>query len=344
MILKIKNKQVDFFNEFTLSLKFDSIASTFGFKFYFDPTNELHKDLIHVGHYHKCTLEHNGELLLTGYLVNQSAVDSSKKDWVTISGYSLPGVLEDCEIPPDIYPLQSDGLTLNEIAKKILDRFKLKYIVDSKIASKMNAKIKESTASDSQKCASYLSELASQRGIVVSHNRNGEVLFYVARTKLKPFMTFGSGIPGVEYKLSFSGQPIHSHITVMKEADDEGGNAGESTIVNPFVVGLYRPTVKVQTSGTDIDTETAARAALSEELKNIKLTISIDRWEDVNGKIIKPNQTIYVENAHVLIPKKSIWFVESVDFTGNSTDQRAVLTCVLPEVYNFETPVNIFEQ
>lgn len=343
MILKIKNKKVDFFNGFTLSLRFDSIASTFSFTFFFNPENKIHQELIHVGHYHKCTIEHNDELLLTGYLVNQTAIDSSVKGLVSISGYSLPGVLEDCPIPPSIYPLQSDGLTLNQIAKKILDKFGLKYIVSSEVASKMNSVLKESTASATQSAASYLTELASQKGIIVSHNRNGEVLFYKARTKLKPFMNFGKGIPGTDYNLNYSGQGIHSHITVMKQADEDGGNAGESTIVNPFVVGLYRPTVKIQTSGDDIDTDTAARVALSEELKGIKLVIKTDRWEDSNGKILKPNQTISVENADILIPTKSVWFVEGIDFVGNSKEATASLDCCLPEVYDLSDPVNIFE-
>jgi prophage tail gpP-like protein len=344
MILKIKNKKVDFFNRFTLGLKFDAIASSFSFTFYFDPENQLHKDLIHVGHFHHCSVEHNGETLVTGYLVNQTAIDTSKKGLVSISGYSYGGNLEDSKIPTSIYPLQSDGLTLKEIATKLLNPFNLKFQIDPDVKNKMDQVYNVVTAEASQSVSSYLQELASQKGIVVTNLPNGDVYFTKAKTKLEPFMNFGKGLPGVEYNLTFSGQGLHSEITVMKQADEDGGNAGQSTVKNPFVIGIFRPEIRIQTAGTDIDTATAARVALSEELKSIKLTIATDRWEDINGKVFKPNQIISVTNADILIPHKMNWFIESIDFEGDPEKEVAFLHCVLPEVYNLETPKNYFEE
>jgi prophage tail gpP-like protein len=127
MILKIndrfKNRTVDFFNEFTLNLVHDSVGSTFGFSFYFDPNNPEHKELACVSHYHEVQLEHNNELLLTGYLTSQRFKHSAVKELASFGGYSLPGVLDDCEIPTSLYPLQSDGLTLKEIAEKLIKPF-----------------------------------------------------------------------------------------------------------------------------------------------------------------------------------------------------------------------------
>lgn len=344
MELKIKGKKVDFFNQFQMSLKFDAIASSFSFLFYYNPENELHKDLIHVGHFHHCTIDHNGETLITGYLVSQTAVDKSTRQLVQLSGYSYGGNLEDSKIPPSIYPLQSDGLTLKEITTKLLNPFGLKFEIDSEVNSKMNQAYSKVTAEATQSVASYLQELASQKGIIVSHLPNGKIYFTKAKTKMKPILDFGSGIPNTEITLNYSGQGLHSEITVMKQADEDGGNAGQSTVKNPFVIGIYRPEIRIQTAGTDIDTTTAARTALSDELKNIKLTIATDRWEDSNGKILKPNQIISVQNPNALMPNKMNWFIESVDLIGDSEKTTAVLNCVLPEVYNFSTPVNKFEQ
>jgi len=344
MILKIKNKKVGFFNSFTLGLKFDAIGSSFSFTFYFDPENDLHRDLIHVGHFHHCTVEHNGEVLVTGYLVNQTAIDKSVKQLVSISGYSYGGNLEDSKIPSSIYPLQSDGLSLKEIATKLLSPFGLKFQVDPSVQNKMNQVYSTVTAEPTQSVASYLQELASQKGIIVSHLSNGDIYFTKAKTKQKPIIDFGTGIPGTDYNLTFPGQGLHSHITVMKQADEDGGNAGQSTIKNPFVIGIYRPDIKIQSAGTDIDTVTAARVALSDELKNIKLTIVTDRWEDINGKVLKPNQIIAVQNRDILIPHKMNWFIESIDLEGNTNKYVSTLHCVLPEVYNLENPVNYFEE
>ncbi|NBR25516.1 MAG: hypothetical protein EBU08_17415, partial [Micrococcales bacterium] len=58
-------------------------------------------------------------------------------------------------------------------------------------------------------------------------------------------------------------QGIHSAITLMKQADSDGGNAGEVTVYNPYSPIVFRPTVATQGSGDDNDTTTAARAELA---------------------------------------------------------------------------------
>lgn len=346
MILKINdritNRKVEFFNNFNLKLQSDSVASTFSFNFYFDPKNPEHKEMACVSHYHIATLEHNGELLLTGYILSQTFTNSNTKQLCAIGGYSLPGFLEDCEIPTSLYPLQSDSLTLRQIAQKLIQPFGLKMVVDSSVAAKMDAVYDTSTASEQQTIKSYLTELTAQKNILLTHNQYGNLVFTSAKTKQKPILHFENGVIGTTMGLSFNGQAMHSHITVQKQSDIDGGNAGESTITNPYVPFVYRPKVKTQSSGTDIDTDLVARQLLAAELKNLRLTIVTDRWE-LNGKILKPGSIISVMNPECYIYKKTLWFIESIDFVGDNKSVTATLNCVLPEVYNGEIPVSIFK-
>jgi prophage tail gpP-like protein len=347
MILKIndriRNRKVEFFNSFNISLRYDSIASTFSFNFLFNPENKEHKEMACLSHYHLATLEHNGELLLTGYILSQVFNNSSKKEMCGFAGYSLPGVLEDCEIPPSLYPLQSDNLSLSEIASKLIQPFKLKMVVDPAVSSKMNAVFEKTTAKETQTIKSYLTELAAQKNILVSHNEKGELLFTQAKTKQNPILNFeDGGVPFTKMTLSFNGQAMHSDITVIKQADSDGGNAGEATIKNPYVPFVFRPKVVTQNSGDDNDTEQAAKNILAAELKNLTLTIVTDRWE-LDGKMLKPNNIISVLNPEVYIYKKTNWFIEQIDYTGDQEKTVATLKCVLPEVYNGGTPKSIVE-
>jgi prophage tail gpP-like protein len=356
MILKIddtfRNRNVEFFNEFTLNLVHDSVGSSFGFNFYFDPNNPEHKELACPSHYHKMTLEHGGELLLTGRIISNKFKHSSKKELTEFSGYSLPGVFEDCEIPTNLYPLQSDGLSLAQIAKKLCDPFKIGIAIDPIVAGKMNKPFKSSAASESQTIKAYLTELASQKKITITHNEKGELLFTEPKTNDVPILRFNGTkgeslsdntmLTATSINMDFDGQQIHSHITLQKQASQDGGNAGESSIRNPYVIGsMYRPTTKSQSSGDDNDTTLATNQELSNELKNIKLTIEFDRW-DINKKIIKPNAIIEVFDPEIFIYKWTRWFVESVSFTGNNKEFRCTVNCVLPEVYSNEIPVSIF--
>lgn len=342
---RIRNRKVNFFNNFRLSLKYDAVGSAFSFSFYFNPDDIEHKEIMCIGHYHLCSVTHNGETLLTGYILSQGFKNPRTRDLVEISGYSLPGVLEDCEIPTSLYPLQADGLSLKQIASRLIQPFGLKMVVDSSVESAMNSTFSVTTAKESQNIKSYLTELAAQKNIVVSHTEKGELLFTKAKTKQNPILDFNvpaGGIPGTEFSLSFEGQQMHSHITVMKQADSDGGNAGEFTIRNPYVINsVFRPKVITQSSGTDNDSEKAAKTALAAELKGLKVTIQTDRWI-IDGKIIKPNTIISIKNPEIYLYNKSNWFVESIDYIGDNTKTTATLHCVLPEVYNMETPVYLF--
>ena len=346
MILKIddriRNRKVEFFNNFTLQLKYDSVASSFGFSFLYNPKKKEHVELGVIGHYHVGRLEHKGKLLVTGYILSNVFKDSDKKSLASFSGYSLPGVLEDSSIPVDLYPLQFDGLSLKEIAEKLVSKFDFNVVIDSSVRSKMNQVFDVSTANEKQSIKQYLAELASQKNIILSHDEKGNLLFTQAKLNIQPILNFDGGIPFSSMTLKFNGQPMHSHITVMKQASSDGGNAGESTIRNPYVPFVYRPKTLIQNSGDDNDTATTAKMALSEELKGLKLTIVTDRWE-VGDDVIRPNNIISVTNPEISLLKKTDWFIESVTLTGNEKKTTATLECVIPEVYNGNIPKYIFE-
>jgi prophage tail gpP-like protein len=342
---RIRNRKVEHFEAFTLSMRYDSVASAFSLSAYFNPANNEHKEMFCIGHYHKCTIEHNGELLLTGYLLSEDLTSSSKAESIQVAGYSLPGVIEDCQLP---YfnaggSLQNNNLTLREIATKYLSKFGLNMIVDNSVAEAMNRPYSQTTLKDTQTIKAYLTELASQRNVIISHDANGNVLFTKAKTEQNPILAYGEGTPFTKMSLKFNGQGMHSHITVVKQADsDGGGNAGEHTLQNPYVPYVYRPKVVEQDSGDDVETEQAAKNILASELKNLRLMIETDRWE-IGGGVIKPNNIITVINPDIYLYKKTRWFIEGVDFVGDSKKLTATLTCVLPEVYSGAKPHYIFE-
>lgn len=356
MNLKINHRlgvsDVKFFNGFTLNLKYDSVGSAFGFSFFFDPKNKEHAELACVSHFHEAIVQHNGKTILTGYILSQNFKSSSIKQMVQIGGYSKPGVLQDCKIPTSLYPLQTDGLTLKQITERLIKPFRLKLIVDDiarkdalqTVSQKANKAIPKSTAKESQEIMSYLAELTSQRNIVLSHTANGELLLTEAKTEQDPLFDIDGGtIPGTTVELNFNGTGIHSHITIIKQADSDGGNAGEYTIRNPYcpVTAVYRPDVITMTSGDDNTIQEAAAHALANELKNIVLTITTDRWE-IDGKLIEPNNIVTVKSPENFLYKKTRWFIEEVNLTGDEKSTTAVIKCVPPEVYNKKTPVNIF--
>lgn len=333
------------FNNFEFTLKFDSVGDTFGVKFYFDPKNKEHAELACVSHFHIAELEHNGERLITGYILSQNFDREPTKQLAELGGYSLPGVLEDCQIPPTNYPLQSDNLSLKEIIEKFIKDFRLKLKVDPSVAAAANKKIEKTAATNTQTIKSYFTELAVQRGIIITHDEMGNLLLTSAKTNLPPlFKLLKSGsIPGTKWGLRFNGQGIHSHIWIVKQASSKGGNAGQYLIRNPYcpVAAVFRPRVETMNSGDDISVEDFGKQILADELKNIQLVVETDRWE-IDGKIVRPNNVIKVNDPEVFLYKETTWFIESITYKGDEEKTVASYVCVPPEVYNKQTPKNIF--
>jgi prophage tail gpP-like protein len=337
-------KYFDFWNNFTLVLKYDAVGSVFSFDFLFDPSNQEHAELFAVSHFHEAIVEYNGETLVTGFILSQSFKSSRVKHLAKIGGYSKTGVLEDCEIPPSIYPLQTDGLTFAQIAKRICDKFKLEIEIDPAVASKMNKVIKTITVEETDNIKTVLTKIALQRKIIVTHNAKGNLFFTEAKTNSQPLFRVSDGMIGTEIELIFDGQKLHSDITVMKEVDSEGGNAGQETIENPFVpvAYTYRPKVVKQSSGDDSTLREFGMQVLKAELKEaIVLKITTDRWEILN-KMIKPDNTITVYSPENYIYKDTSFFIEEITFKGDQKSTTATLRCVLPTCYDSSEPVNVF--
>lgn len=135
-----------FFDEISLSLKFDSVTSTYSFKMFFDPNDAVMAELTAVSHIHECqifyvhdqpgmyaTKEMNGkpffeftpnELIITGFMLNQMTSNSAKPGFMEIGGYSKAGILGKCDFPKAAFPLQSDGLTFRQIInQKVIPYF-----------------------------------------------------------------------------------------------------------------------------------------------------------------------------------------------------------------------------
>lgn len=348
------------FENVEIQSKYDSVASTFAVSFLYDASNQNHAEIAGVSHYHEAIISYihedgSKELVLTGYILSQKFTTKAEIELVSIGGYSKCGVIEDCDIPPSVYPLEFEGLTFAQIARKIINPFAGKKGFSLIIGTgRANQDVKtpeeialekaadddeyeKSTAPESKNIKSYLTDLAKQKNIVLSHTRKGDLIISVANTESKPFLELDLDKPSfgvISATMMFNGQPMHSHITMIRQADDEGGNAAEFTIRNPLCPVVYRPKVEQLTSGDDITIEDSARNLLCEELKAITLTIEFSQIA-FNNKLIAINNIIVVKSRKNYLYKKVRWFIESVNISADASKQVATVTCVLPWTYNY---------
>lgn len=390
------------FSTGNVRLKYDSAASVFSFRGYFDPNNSRHKTVFRPGAYHRCKIMHQGVLLLTGTLLSPSFEDSAEKEWSDISGYSTPGILDDSCILnttdeiivneedqtakiPDA-SMEFTPMTLENIAKTVTAKYGIVVRIDDELTKDpvFNAPFsKLSNVKPEQSVTSYLDDLCRKKNVVMSHNRFGELV--LTRAKADKVVTsketkvvtasqdpsvrrfndritvteekvetdrailwdFDGGKSALKMKLAFNGQAMHRVIQVVKQIGAEASGASaqaDGSCLNPYVPfnsnGLrFKRVVQQQGDGTEL--QPTARMIVGDELKNIVLTIEVQGLT-LGGHVITPNQMITVKNPDLHLYKKSKWFIQEVELSVNKSEEKATLTCVLPECFNSEKIKNVF--
>jgi len=337
MRIKINGDFYEFFNKISIDFKLDSVASAFSFVGLFDTNNSKHRSIFKPLSYNNVEIfDNNNNLVLTGVIVNTNLSSKKTRDLQVLSGYSKPGVLEDSSIPYSSYPLEKINVSLSDIADILLKDFNINYLVDSTVSNEMSLVYKKTVAQPSESVKDYLSKLAAQRNIVISHNEKGDLVFFRpnvnARSKL--FLTRENSI---SMNISVKGQSFHSEISVIRQPGKNNPSLSPvDTIRNPLVLSR-RVKVNVLSSGTESETKRAADNILAAELKNISFSISLNRIED-----LKCGDIVEVQNPEIYLYDRTRLMISSIKIQENDKASTMQLNLVLPETFTGEIPKNIF--
>jgi len=339
MKIKIENKFFNHFSNLTLKFNLDTFASVFSFDARFDPDNVEHQKIFKPLTYPKIEIFSNDmDLLLTGNVVNNSFTSTKTPQLVSFSGYSKSGILEDVTIPDSVYPLEKNNQSLSEISAQLLKPFGISQLIESNVANKMNLVYEKAVAQPSQSVASFLTQLASQRNIVIGHTKKGDVYYFKAFIGSKPVRSYDSSNL-LSSKMAINGRSFHSDITVRRQPSDE--NEGVSTldsVRNPNVRQI-RSVCKVLSSGTDTSTIEAARNALAAELRGISLTLILPK---IDFKLLC-GQVIEFQNKELFIYKRQKFIVNEINYKEDSLGDTMSINCLTPEAFTGGTPTNIFD-
>lgn len=344
---RYKPRRISNFTKFTLGLSFDSISDSFGFAWLFDEKNYEHKELLCVSHFHPCQVYYNGELIINGNIINNEFEDSTNPSLVQIGGYSRPGILENSCVSIGNYPLQTKGLSIERVAKKLCDPFHVTVKIDDSVKSKMQTIVEDDNIQPTDTIKSYLQKITEVKRIVMTHNADGDLVFTEANTKSEPVRVFDNrngSYPATGFKMSFKGEGMHRFITVTQQASGSGTKGGQYTIRNPFVINTYPKDITItSSSGISDDMKSAARQELAKELQNITLSFDIYDWK-IGDNLIQPGQIVTVYDEKLYLYLKVNWFIQSVSYNADENGVTCSVSCVLPEVYNQDDVVNIFKE
>jgi prophage tail gpP-like protein len=339
MKIKIENKFFNHFSNLTLKFNLDTFASVFSFDARFDPFNVEHQKIFKPLTYPKIEIFSNDmDLLLTGNIVNNDFTSTKTPQLVSFSGYTKSGILEDVTIPDSVYPLEKNNQSLSEISSQLLKPFEIGQLIERNVSNEMNLVYEKAVAQPTQSVASFLTQLASQRNIVIGHTKKGDVYYFKAFIGSKPVKSYDESNL-LSSKMAINGRAFHSDITVRRQPSDE--NVGVSTVdgvKNPNVEQI-RSVCKVLSSGDDTSTIEAAQNVLAAELRGIQLGLELPKIDTS----ILCGQIIEFINPELFIYKKQKFVINEIIYKEDSEADTMTVNCLTPEAFTGGIPTNIFE-
>jgi len=370
MIVKINGQQYKYFNDCSIQTTLASVASTFAFSGTFDINNPVHKKLFKPLQYYRVQFfdedranTPNGGLLSTGTVVSHKFASKAAPQNVMLSGYSISGILEDCQLPPSAYPLEFTNQSLGQIGTKICKLLGINLIVYDIVKKECAQIIPRTVIKPDETLKNFLSKVAFQKNVIISHDIYGNIIMFKPDVKAAAKLSLNqTNCDSME--LEINGQELHSDITCIRQPDV--GEVGDNPFQNNYdnlpsfesfgssrkrksfkigtidntpdlLIGLFRPRVEVLTKGTFYNTLTASQNLMAAELQAIKVTFTLPYWPPVSiGDIVE------IINPEIYINTLTRMVIESTNISENNEKKVFIGTLVLPETFTGEQPKNIF--
>jgi prophage tail gpP-like protein len=277
-----------------------------------------------------------GALHFTGTLVNTTARGVAGGATIDVSGYGYPGVLNDCTAPISAFPVELNGLNLQQIANEICGY----YDVGVTFEADPGATFRRVKLKPEQTLLSFLGELAKQRNLIVTDNPTGEIVFMRPTSTGSPVAVLRQGEQPL---LSVSQnaqnpQRYFSHVTAIKTTKLGSRGAGY-TVTNPLGSGWFRANNFVMRNGRKSDAKVAAEARFGRMLANtVTYTADVATWRDPSGALWRPNTTVKIQYPDAMVYDDYEFLIRDVTFEQNAFSEVARLNLVLPGSFTGEAP------
>lgn len=300
----------------------------------FDADLSGFKDAFRPFSYKRIEVLIGGDPLFTGTMVNVTPVLENDKSIVSISGYSLPGVLNDCTPPSSSFPLEFNGQGLSEIAATLAAPFSISVEFDAD----QGAIFDERAAIDpEERVLSFLIKLAKQRELIISSTERGVLLFQQSSNVGIPVAMLEQGEPPLLSVVPFfSPQDYYSHLTGIKPVS-VGTEGTQFTVKNSRLLGVVRPITFDVPDTNDAAVEDAVSAKAGRMFGNMAAYSGrVATLRDPQGDLWKPNTTVRLHAPDAMIYDPYDFIIRSVDFNIDAVARTATLNLVIPGSFSGE--------
>ena len=245
------------FTGYELNLSFDSL-DTFSFSAPYDDSLKDLQAAIEPFSFKACEIYYQGALVFNGRLLTPDPKLEDTSAEITLQGYPLCGILNDCNVPPAKYPAQYKGLTVKQIADELAQA----YNVEVGIQGNAGASFEKVTCEPAENILSFLTNLLKQRDLLFTNDEKGNLVFFAAKEQKAGISFIEGGPPLLSITPKFNAQGFYSHLTGFTKTDKKNDSLSY-TFKNKYLInkGIMRyKSIVIDDAKTQSDLERAVNA------------------------------------------------------------------------------------
>lgn len=320
-----------FWTNSEINLSMDSIDS-FSLSAPFEADVQRYRETFKPLSYKPVSVYVGGELVLNGKMMNVSPSIDANSRVLSIGGYSLPGVLNDCPFPFSEYPIEYNNQNLQQIAKTAADFFDIGVSFDESPGA-----LFEKVASEpGETVLNFLIGLAQQRGLFTSNTLEGELLFHKASNERASDTLKEGEARYLGASPVYDAQQYYSEITGLSAT--KSFLDAEKYTINNNLTDSFRPFVFKEKDVSGADLQEAVKAKIGRMFgKAISITVSVQGWRNNAGEIWAPNKKIKLQSPGAMVYNETDFLIRSVSLKRGDSD-TASLNLILPEAFSGEVP------
>lgn len=276
-----------------------------------------------------------GSPFFTGTMVSVDPPVEPTKKTISIGGYSLPGVLNDCTAPASAYPIEYNDTFLQDIAVPIVRPFGLEVVFEAD----QGAVFERVAMKPGQKILMFLAELAKQRNLIISNTAEGAVLFQQSEDDGTAVVDLEQGEPPLVSVLPFfNPQDYYSHITGL-EPVLVGLEGSQFTVQNSRLAGVLRPFTFETSDTIEGDVKAAVEAKAGRMFANaVSYSIRVPTWRDPQGDLWEPNTFVNLTAPDAMVYERYKFVIRSITFERDRNTEHATLNLVIPGSFSGRIP------
>lgn len=288
----------------------------------------------------RITVDHLGERLFTGRCASPQPQNTPNQKTLSIEAYSDPGILELCSPSIEKFPLEWKNSLLEQIAEDLCDEHGIAVQFETPTSSRF----KRVDITPGQNILGFLSDLASQRGLILMSEASGTMLIHTGSSD-GPVVSFlqNGKHPTENIDLTINEDKYFSSVTGIVPPKSKRGKIGAKyTVQNQHATSVVR---SYTFECRDIDKgelETAVRSTAGRMFAEVvSCSVDVATWKNDSGSVYKPGQLVSLQSADDFIPDPFSFLVTMVTLRKSAGNQSASLNLSLPGVYSGELPIRL---